>query len=810
VFQKNKPFNKNWNREVRMRKYFILCLILFTNILLAFDPPENVLVYWETGLVTWSPPAQIICEDDFDEYINGDHLTVVSPDLWSTWNNLPGSEEDVMVTNAFAASPSNSILVEENSNILLNMEDYTNGVYSVDIDMYVPVGYSGYYNIQKTSTPGEELGFQIYLQTDGTAVADAGGASAVAFDYYQDEWMDLRLVIDLNNDWCDFYFNGCMMIGFQWTLGASGIPGLLQLGGLDLKAEANPTTNDIPIFYVDNMQFKEVLYNTDPDLIGYNVYLDNILQGVTTELEYQLTGLVQGEEYFAGVSAVYDNPPGESDIVEATPIWPPPPVLPPYNLELEIQDYNSVLLEWDLPGGSYEEISHHSGYDNNGIGTNGEVDFICCARFNGDELADYYYGGWGIVGVNIILHSLDFDYLAIQIYSGGSTGNPGTLVYNEDITNTAVAMDWTYHTLTTPVPIIGGNEYWIGYEIHATDDHPAAVDDGPMVPNKGAWMYFDGVWQTLPELGATLDFNWIITGIVDQIDESISNSTPQEIVLNNKTKEPRFSKSSFSLFEAEFIGSTKKAAKYQDNSRELAGYKVYRDEVEIAEISDPEVLTYLNDEGLNAGTYEYFVTALYENPTDESGPSNIEEVEIELPAPTGFDAVSNWPNILFTWTAMPGVQSYNMYIDDELLINTTSTFYLYPYPTEMHCINLAAVFNGGWVGDWSYDLWIGPNPGTDPNLLPLITSLAGNYPNPFNPATMIKFGLHEDQFVKIDIYNLKGQKIKQLINEQLPAGQHSVVWKGTDDSGKAVSSGVYLYKMHSGNYTKTRKMILLK
>ncbi len=98
--------------------------------------------------------------------------------------------------------------------------------------------------------------------------------------------------------------------------------------------------------------------------------------------------------------------------------------------------------------------------------------------------------------------------------------------------------------------------------------------------------------------------------------------------------------------------------------------------------------------------------------------------------------------------------------------------------------------------------------------LPLITKLNGNYPNPFNPETKISFSTTEStentENTEIVIYNLKGQKVKVLVNEKLSAGQHSAVWNGKDDSGKSVSSGVYFYKMKSGDYAETRKMILLR
>jgi hypothetical protein len=85
-----------------------------------------------------------------------------------------------------------------------------------------------------------------------------------------------------------------------------------------------------------------------------------------------------------------------------------------------------------------------------------------------------------------------------------------------------------------------------------------------------------------------------------------------------------------------------------------------------------------------------------------------------------------------------------------------------------------------------------------------------NYPNPFNPKTIISFSLAEAGNVSLEIYNVKGQKVKTLINKEFELGQHQISWEGTDDDGKLVSSGVYCYKMKSGNYTSTKKMILMK
>jgi len=85
-----------------------------------------------------------------------------------------------------------------------------------------------------------------------------------------------------------------------------------------------------------------------------------------------------------------------------------------------------------------------------------------------------------------------------------------------------------------------------------------------------------------------------------------------------------------------------------------------------------------------------------------------------------------------------------------------------------------------------------------------------NYPNPFNPSTTIKYSLKEDSKVKLNIYNIKGQNIKQLVNDQLTAGQHSVIWTGKDDDDSPVSSGIYFYNLKTENHEKTKRMILLK
>jgi len=86
-----------------------------------------------------------------------------------------------------------------------------------------------------------------------------------------------------------------------------------------------------------------------------------------------------------------------------------------------------------------------------------------------------------------------------------------------------------------------------------------------------------------------------------------------------------------------------------------------------------------------------------------------------------------------------------------------------------------------------------------------------NHPNPFNPSTRISFSIPNDSNIELLIYNIKGQKVKTLIEEQMPKGSHSIIWNGDDENNNSVSSGIYLYKLKVNDKTeKVKKCLLLK
>ncbi|MEP7146584.1 MAG: T9SS type A sorting domain-containing protein [bacterium] len=91
------------------------------------------------------------------------------------------------------------------------------------------------------------------------------------------------------------------------------------------------------------------------------------------------------------------------------------------------------------------------------------------------------------------------------------------------------------------------------------------------------------------------------------------------------------------------------------------------------------------------------------------------------------------------------------------------------------------------------------------NIIDLNFSLSQNYPNPFNPKTKINYSLPIEGIVKITIYNSLGQTIKELVNEFKGIGSYT-----TEFNGSSLSSGIYYYKIETGNFSQVRKMILIK
>ena len=156
------------------------------------------------------------------------------------------------------------------------------------------------------------------------------------------------------------------------------------------------------------------------------------------------------------------------------------------------------------------------------------------------------------------------------------------------------------------------------------------------------------------------------------------------------------------------------------------------------------------------------------------------------------------------------LQNFRIQID-MLNLTTTDTFHVitgFEDNEQLTAVITAVYENGSMTApDFVFNFVVDND---DNDKVPLITELKGNYPNPFNPTTNIEFSLKEAGKVELVIYNIAGQKVKILVNGEMEANTHRITWNGKDERGNTVSSGTYFYRLQTSEYTKTKKMLMLK
>ena len=171
---------------------------------------------------------------------------------------------------------------------------------------------------------------------------------------------------------------------------------------------------------------------------------------------------------------------------------------------------------------------------------------------------------------------------------------------------------------------------------------------------------------------------------------------------------------------------------------------------------------------------------------------------VDAGEPMGFGLMCDDENVTYSW-----------FVDNVLQQTTSFAFSLTLTVNGWHEV-------AGVVSNENYDLpkvwWVFITGGTEifDDVISNKTVLYQNIPNPFNPDTNIKFYLKESGLVSLDIYNIKGQLVKTLVNNYLPTGEHSFIWNGRDKKGNQVTSGIYLYNLKTKDIFEKKKAILLK
>ena len=204
-----------------------------------------------------------------------------------------------------------------------------------------------------------------------------------------------------------------------------------------------------------------------------------------------------------------------------------------------------------------------------------------------------------------------------------------------------------------------------------------------------------------------------------------------------------------------------------------------------------------------------------ENVLIEEGQTTTVDIQMQnlyLP-PQNLSYTLTASNVVLQWDApvgSVGFTTYRVYRNGEMLDETTNTLYVdLTVPPGTYIYYVTAMY-GTHESVPSNEVEVVIGVGSDSNLLPAVTKLGGNHPNPFNPRTEISYAVSNAGHITIDVYNVKGELVKTLVNREVATGNHSIIWNGEDNSGKPVASGLYFYRMKTPDYQNMKKMILLK
>ncbi|MCF7793729.1 MAG: T9SS type A sorting domain-containing protein [Candidatus Cloacimonetes bacterium] len=515
------------------------------------------------------------------------------------------------------------------------------------------------------------------------------------------------------------------------------------------------------------------------DLVGYNVYRWDELQNPTpiTETQYIDTNVQIGEEFGYNIKAVYQQ--GESINSSSVYIVIGEDVMPPAaNLCADVENQN-VHLAWDRPVDTGDWFSWDDISIGGAFGDNGDT-FLAAVKYDEWDLIDFNSHQIALIGFYPLE---DADY-TVKIWTNDPF-MPGQWMLNEEqILDSVVPGEWNYVDIFDIFNMQSSSQFIIGIECSNYTSAPLAYDEGPAANDKADLIGEIDNWQHL-STDYNIDANWKIRAFFEYLQP--------------------FDRTKDNLLYGDYI---------------VDSYNIYRDGILVAEI--PEIESEYIDENLQAGSYTYSITTVYEVmnaaylESEATDPVQVEIIEQLLPpANLQIDETTahltwNEPSLSRSSRNERELENYNIYLDD-VMVGTTSENYWYFYDLisgTNYTAGIEAVYTSGISPMVTID-FVYNGTGND-DLINIKTELKGNYPNPFNPTTNINFSLSAEQKIVLEIYDIRGKKVSTLLQDNLEAGNHSVIWNGYDSNNKKVASGIYFYKMKTLNYTSTKKMILLK
>ena len=419
--------------------------------------------------VSFGVAQTVVFSDNFDTYTVGSHLAQ-SNSAWTTWNNLPGSSEDGVISNVQAASQPNSLLVSGDVDQLYPFGNYTTGHYTVTFNMYIPsTGNGGYFNIQHVLK--QQWSYECYFYNNGTGYLTVGGDS-IPFSYPSNAWFPVVMDVDLDQDQTSLSIYNVMVHTwpFHYTSELT-TGGVNQLAGIDLYAGAPSGTGT---YYVDDFTVTEV----SAALVGEFAVNPTTL---STSLAPNTTGTMTTEFSNSGTAATdykivatYDIPNPNTTSTGGTQLayCTDPTTYIGFN--------NNTQLDLAIGFPSSLLQSH--------IGET--LQMIAVYLNDGDTLTDAKIRVFG---------------MSNPLWAEG----PGEMLYEQ----TFVPVDgWNYVYLTTPV-IIDGGDLWFGTWIdQPAGSFPISMDEYTSADDYNAWYRTGNTWH---KHFTNFEYGLSIVGFID-------------------------------------------------------------------------------------------------------------------------------------------------------------------------------------------------------------------------------------------------------------------------------------------------------
>jgi hypothetical protein len=216
--------------------------------------------------------AQVIYSENFDALNTGEGIALQVPDNWTPWSGTVGSAEDPWVSDAYSVSPSNSLLIGVDNDVVMLVGELTENRYKMSFQFLLPEGNCGYYAPMQefdAETPTYHNGLQIFF-LNGSGDVDGGGEYGVAqFNFEHDVWNTFEQYFDLDNETTDIFVNEQVVYSGNWSNGINYYSNTLQ--GFDLYGWDESAT---PAMYYDDIVFEQV-EAVDPPM-NLSVELQNL------------------------------------------------------------------------------------------------------------------------------------------------------------------------------------------------------------------------------------------------------------------------------------------------------------------------------------------------------------------------------------------------------------------------------------------------------------------------------------------------------------------------------------------------------